>query len=75
MIASREQSIAAIAREVLARLELGVGNVLTMAEEATLKNVEEMFQHPKVALICATGGPSVVDAAMKSGKRVIAARA
>ena len=53
--------------------ELGVGNVLTMAAEATIKNVEEMFQHPKVALICATGGPAMVNAAMKSGKRVIAA--
>lgn len=55
------------------RRELGVGNVLTMAEEATIKNAEEMFVHPKVALICATGGPAVVNAAMKSGKRVIAA--
>ena len=53
--------------------ELGVGNVLTMAAEATIQNAEEMFRHPKVALICATGGPAVVDAAMKSGKRVIAA--
>jgi aldehyde dehydrogenase len=53
--------------------ELGVGNALTMAAEATIENVEAMFQHPKVALICATGGPAVVNAAMKSGKRVIAA--
>jgi aldehyde dehydrogenase len=53
--------------------ELGVANVLTMAEEATIKNAEEMFRHPQVALVCATGGPAVVNAAMKSGKRVIAA--
>ena len=53
--------------------ELGVTNVLTMAEEATIKNAEEMFRHPQVALVCATGGPAVVNAAMKSGKRVIAA--
>jgi aldehyde dehydrogenase len=53
--------------------ELGVANTLTMAEEATIKNAEEIFRHPRVALLCVTGGPAVVNAAMKSGKRVIAA--
>ncbi len=53
--------------------ELGVASVLTMAREATIQNAERIFQHPDVALICATGGPAVVKAAMKSGKRVIAA--
>jgi aldehyde dehydrogenase len=53
--------------------ELGVANVLTMAREATMQNAELIFQHPDIALICATGGPAVVKAAMKSGKRVIAA--
>jgi aldehyde dehydrogenase len=53
--------------------ELGVGNVITMAREATLQNAEQIFQHPDVALLCVTGGPAVVKAAMKSGKRVIAA--
>jgi aldehyde dehydrogenase len=53
--------------------ELGAANVLTMASEATIKNVEEVFRHPRVALLCVTGGPAVVNAAMKSGKRVIAA--
>jgi aldehyde dehydrogenase len=53
--------------------ELGVGNVLTMAREATLQNAEQIFQHPDVALLCVTGGPAVVKAAMKFGKRVIAA--
>ena len=53
--------------------ELGVANVLTMAREATLQNAERIFQHPDIALLCVTGGPAVVNAAMKSGKRVIAA--
>ena len=53
--------------------ELGVANVITMAREATIQNAERIFQHPDVALICATGGPAVVKAAMKFGKRVIAA--
>ena len=33
----------------------------------------QIFQHPKVALLCVTGGPVVVKAAGKYGKRVIAA--
>jgi aldehyde dehydrogenase len=53
--------------------ELGVPNVLTMAREATIQNAEQIFQHPDVALLCVTGGPAVVNAAMKYGKRVIAA--
>ena len=53
--------------------ELGVANVITMAREATIQNAEQIFQHPDVALLCVTGGPAVVKAAMKSGKRVIAA--
>ncbi|MGD0778126.1 MAG: aldehyde dehydrogenase family protein [Candidatus Solibacter sp.] len=53
--------------------ELGVANVLTMAREATIQNAERIFEHPDVALICATGGPALVQAAMKYGKRVIAA--
>jgi aldehyde dehydrogenase len=53
--------------------ELGVPNALTMAREATIQNAERVFRHPDVALICATGGPAVVAAAMKFGKRVIAA--
>jgi aldehyde dehydrogenase len=53
--------------------ELGVANVITMAREATLQNAEQIFQHPEVALLCVTGGPAVVKAAMKFGKRVIAA--
>jgi aldehyde dehydrogenase len=53
--------------------ELGVANVITMAKEATLQNAEQIFQHPDVALLCVTGGPAVVNAAMKFGKRVIAA--
>ena len=53
--------------------ELGVANVLTTVAEPTIKAAEEMFNHPGVALLCATGGPAVVKAAAKSGKRVIAA--
>jgi aldehyde dehydrogenase len=53
--------------------ELGVANALTTVEEPSIKAAEEMFQHPGVALLCVTGGPAVVRAASKWGKRVIAA--
>lgn len=53
--------------------EFGIANALTTVEEATIKAAEEIFMHPGVALLCVTGGPGVVKAAAKSGKRVIAA--
>jgi aldehyde dehydrogenase len=53
--------------------ECGVANVLTTIAEPSIEAAEQIFQHPKVALLCVTGGPMVVKAAMKHGKRVIAA--
>jgi aldehyde dehydrogenase len=53
--------------------ELGVPNMITTMADPSIKSAEEMFHHPGVALLCVTGGPFVVKAALKSGKRVIAA--
>jgi aldehyde dehydrogenase len=53
--------------------ELGVANVLTTIVEPSIEAAEQIFNHPKIALLCVTGGPVVVQAAGKSGKRVIAA--
>ncbi|HVU47014.1 MAG TPA: aldehyde dehydrogenase family protein [Terracidiphilus sp.] len=52
--------------------ELGVSNVLTTTTEATIEVAEQIFHHPKISLICVTGGTAVAQAAAKSGKRVIA---
>jgi aldehyde dehydrogenase len=52
--------------------ELGVANVLTTTRDASIENAEQIFHHPKVALLCVTGGAAVARAAAKSGKRVIA---
>ena len=52
--------------------ELGVANVLTMANEASIEAAGQLFNHPKIALICVTGGAAVAQAAARSGKRVIA---
>ena len=53
--------------------EVGVANVITTVREPSIRAAEEIFRHPGVALLCVTGGPAVVRAAMKHGKRVIAA--
>lgn len=53
--------------------EFGLRNALTMCATASIRTAEEVFRHPGVALLCVTGGPAVVRAAMKHGKRVIAA--
>jgi aldehyde dehydrogenase len=52
---------------------IGVENVITTIVEPSIQTADELFRHPEVALICVTGGPIVVEAAMKTGKRVIAA--
>jgi aldehyde dehydrogenase len=53
--------------------EVGVANAITTMAAASIRSAEEVFHHPGVALLCVTGGPAVVRAAAKSGKRVIAA--
>ena len=53
--------------------ECGVRNVLTTIQEPSIEAAEQIFHHKKIALLCVTGGPAVVKAASKSGKRVIAA--
>jgi aldehyde dehydrogenase len=52
--------------------EFGVANVVTTVREASIEAAGQIFTHPKVALLCVTGGAAVAKAAAKSGKRVIA---
>jgi aldehyde dehydrogenase len=53
--------------------ETGVADALATVVEPSIESAEAVFQHPGIALLCVTGGPGVVHAAMKAGKRVIAA--
>ena len=53
--------------------EVGIENVITTVRRPSIRTAEEIFRHPGVNLLCVTGGPAVVKAAAKSGKRVIAA--
>jgi aldehyde dehydrogenase len=52
---------------------VGVRDALTMVAEPSIRSAQQIFEHPQVALLCVTGGPAVVKAAMAAGKRVIAA--
>ncbi|MBN2290327.1 MAG: aldehyde dehydrogenase EutE [Candidatus Glassbacteria bacterium] len=51
----------------------GPANLITTVVEPSIAAAGELFKHPDVRLLCVTGGPGVVAAAMKSNKRVIAA--
>lgn len=53
--------------------ELGLGELITIVEEPTLESFETLVKSPGIDLICVTGGPGVVKAAMASGKRAICA--
>lgn len=58
---------AAIAKEV------GIENIATMIEQPSLESFDALCANPLVQLLCVTGGPGIVKAAMKSGKRAICA--
>ena len=53
--------------------EIGVSDLLTTVVKPTLESFDAMCKHPKVKLLCVTGGPAVVAAAMKTGKRAVCA--
>jgi len=51
----------------------GITNLICTIEKPTLDSFNALCTHPDVNLLCITGGPGVVDAAMKTGKRAICA--
>ena len=53
--------------------ETGISDLLTTVAKPTLETFDTMCKHPKVKLLCVTGGPAVVAAAMKTGKRAVCA--
>lgn len=52
--------------------EFGIANVLTTTAEASIEHANQIFHHPKIAMLCVTGGAAVAKAAAQSGKRTIA---
>lgn len=53
--------------------EVGIENVITMVEQPTLDSFKAICSNEHVRLLCVTGGPGVVKAAMQTGKRAICA--
>jgi aldehyde dehydrogenase len=53
--------------------ETGISDLLTTVVKPTLETFDAMCKHEKVKLLCVTGGPGVVAAAMKTGKRCVCA--
>jgi len=53
--------------------ETGIENIACIVENPTLDSFAAMCKHEAVRLLCVTGGPGVVAAAMKTGKRAICA--
>jgi len=53
--------------------ETGIENLVTIVEQPTLDSFKAICQHEAVRLLCVTGGPAVVKAAMQTGKRAICA--
>ena len=51
----------------------GPPNLLTAVANATLRTATELMKHPDIAMLVATGGGSVVRAALSNGKKAIAA--
>jgi aldehyde dehydrogenase len=65
------QALQAFNREI--ERKTGLRDLICTVETPTIETANALFHHPGVALICVTGGPGVVKAAMQAGKRVIAA--
>ena len=53
--------------------ELGISNIATTVANPTLESFDAICKSEHIRLLCVTGGPAVVNAAMKSGKRSICA--
>ena len=51
----------------------GPANLLTSVANASLRTAKEIMEHPDIAMLVATGGASVVRAALSSGKKTVAA--
>lgn len=51
----------------------GIRNLICTLEQPTLDTFAAITQSPGINILCITGGPAVVDAAMQSGKRAICA--
>ncbi len=55
------------------KAQLGITNLICTIEKPSIESFNELCASEDVDLLCITGGPAVVDAAMKTGKRALCA--
>jgi aldehyde dehydrogenase len=70
---ARSAALAVAAYNEAIKAAIGIENLVCTIEQPSLESFDALCQAPEVRLICVTGGPAVVAAAMKSGKRAICA--
>ncbi len=70
---ARSAALAVAAFNEAIRAEIGIENLVCTIEQPTLESFDALCKAPEVRVLCVTGGPAVVAAAMKSGKRAICA--
>jgi aldehyde dehydrogenase len=71
--ASRCAAMAVRAFNEAIEREVGISNLVCIIEQPTFDSFKAMCAHEAVRLLCVTGGPGVVKAAMQAGKRAICA--
>jgi aldehyde dehydrogenase len=64
-------AVAAFNEAIIAAL--GIENLVCTIEQPSLESFDALCQASEIRVLCVTGGPGVVAAAMKSGKRAICA--
>jgi aldehyde dehydrogenase len=70
---ARSAALAVAAFNEAITAALGIENLVCTIEKPTLESFDALTKSEFIRLLCVTGGPAVVSAAMKSGKRAICA--
>jgi len=70
---ARSAALAVRAYNEAIHAALGIENLVCTVEQPTIESFNALTKNEFINLLCITGGPAVVSAAMKSGKRAICA--
>ena len=70
---ARSAALAVRAYNEAIERETGIDNLVCTVEQPSLESFDALCKSPHVGLLAITGGPAVVNAAMRSGKRAICA--
>ncbi|MBI4626361.1 MAG: aldehyde dehydrogenase EutE [Verrucomicrobia bacterium] len=70
---ARSAALAVRAYNQAIHAALGIENLVCTIEQPSIESFDALAKNEFIRLLCITGGPAVVNAAMKSGKRAICA--